>query len=400
MYRTTGRQHEEIILWGFPESAYSAKLRSYFTKRGIPYVERFPVETRFKEEIQPLIGYLVVPIIELRDGLLLQDSTTTLLHFEASERSAEYPSLAPESPVQNAVAWLLNFFGTDGFMMVGMHYRWSYIEENKPIVGKAFMYWTSEKLTLPQRKKEAAEMMALLTTRTAHFGISADTAPVIEQSWFECLEILEKHFSAHPYLLGGKPSVADCGLMSMFHAHLARDPHPSLVMKTKAPNVFRWTERMNQRGFFDGEFPYTAPKYFPGDELPETLIPLLRHLVADCGEEIRETIAAFNRWTDANDDLAQRDALGASLLGSPDPAHTPFPSFALIEYPFRGKNVRRLGFMNTVYQLQQVQEIADRLDAQGARRFRQVLDQVDGGWMLDLRAARRVKYAGYHYVLA
>src|SRR5271156_5636168 len=56
MYRTTGKHHEKIILWGFPESAYSAKLRSYFTKRGIPYVERFPVETRFKEEIQPLIG--------------------------------------------------------------------------------------------------------------------------------------------------------------------------------------------------------------------------------------------------------------------------------------------------------------------------------------------------------
>ena len=130
------------------------------------------------------------------------------------------------------------------------------------------------------------------------------------------------------------------------------------------------------------------------------MIALLRHLVADCGEEIRQTIAAFDRWTGENADLAQSDALGASLLGSPDPAQTPFPSFAVIEYPFRGRTVRRLGFMNTVYQLQQVQDIADGLDREGARRFRNVLNQIDGGWMLDLRAARRVKYEGYHYVLA
>ena len=62
-------------------------------------------------------------------------------------------------------------------------------------------------------------------------GVTAETAPAIEASYEALLGILEQHFASHPYLLGGRPSIADFGLMAPLFAHLSRDPVPSNLMK-------------------------------------------------------------------------------------------------------------------------------------------------------------------------
>ena len=43
-----------------------------------------------------------------------------------------------------------------------------------------------------------------------------------------------------------------------------------------APQVFRWTERMNEAGIVDGEFSDLASDYLADDTLPDTLVPVLR----------------------------------------------------------------------------------------------------------------------------
>ena len=68
--------------------------------------------------------------------------------------------------------------------------------------------------------------------------------------------------------MGGRPSIADCGFMAPLFAHLARDPVPATLMKNIAPNVYRWTERMNTPGIADGEFHDRAETYPPDDEIP------------------------------------------------------------------------------------------------------------------------------------
>ena len=72
------------------------------------------------------------------------------------------------------------------------------------------------------------------------------------------LDALDVHFQHYPYLLGGLPSIADFGSMAPLFAHLGRDPVPSSLMKNRAPNVHRWTERMNLPAIADGEFPEQA----------------------------------------------------------------------------------------------------------------------------------------------
>ena len=105
-FKTTGKRHEKPILWGAPGSGYSGRIRSYLIKKGIPYQQIFPGNPRFQQEIIPLIGYFVMPVMELIDGTLIQDSSEALIHFEAQHPEN---SLIPTSPQQRAIAWLLAF---------------------------------------------------------------------------------------------------------------------------------------------------------------------------------------------------------------------------------------------------------------------------------------------------
>ncbi len=107
-------------MWGAAGSAYSAKTRSYLNKKGIDYQEIFPGQPRFMAEIIPHIGHFVMPIMELEDGTLIQDSTDIIVYFE--NRYPQNP-LIPETPVLKALAWLLGYFGSESFFMPGMDKR-------------------------------------------------------------------------------------------------------------------------------------------------------------------------------------------------------------------------------------------------------------------------------------
>ena len=74
--------------------------------------------------------------------------------------------------------------------------------------------------------------------------------------------------------------------MAPLFSHLARDLYPSVLMKSRAPNVFRWTERMNLPDLFDGEFAETEASYPPDDAIAETLESLLAKCFKDWGPEL------------------------------------------------------------------------------------------------------------------
>ena len=59
--------------------------------------------------------------------------------------------------------------------------------------------------------------------------------------------------------------------MAPLYAHLGRDPAPARLMATRAPNVARWKERMNQAVIEDAEFPELPPSFLADDALPPTL---------------------------------------------------------------------------------------------------------------------------------
>ncbi len=391
MYRNSGKRHDKPILWSAPCSLYSGKTRSYFTKKGIDYQELFGSHPRYSQEILPLIGYMVVPVVELTDGTLIQDTTDTIVYFE--EKVPE-PALIPKTPVQRAVAWLIGFFGSEALLKPAMHYRWSYLDEQRPFLEAAFGRALSGERDMKKQRQQVAPVMEYFGGFLKNLGVTRETIPAIQASYEDFLGLLNDHFLQVPYILGGRPSLADFGLMAPLFAHLARDPYPSMLMKNRAPHVFRWTERMNQAGFMDGEFPDLAADFLPKDELPETLKPILRYFFTDCGPEVMGMVASYNAWNEDHSSLPS----GAVIQSDPN-ARTAHPSLGWFDFDLRGVPIHRRDYVDTVYHFQRVLDVVAGLDGEGHARLSEIVDGAGGKELLDARLVRRIKSENYRFVL-
>jgi hypothetical protein len=102
-------------------------------------------------------------------------------------------------------------------------------------------------------------------------GVVPESAAAIEDHTRELLAALSAHFAAQPFLLGTRPSLADCALMGPLFAHLSCDAVPGRLLRETAPAVCAFVERMN--GLDAGAVARGA--FLPGDALAPTLRPLL-----------------------------------------------------------------------------------------------------------------------------
>lgn len=392
MNRNTRKTHDKPILWAARGSLYSGKARSYLIKKGIEYREISNSNPRFMEEVVPLIGHVAIPVTELPDGTLIQDTTDTILHFEATVAA---PALIPTSPLQHTVAWILGCFGSESMWKLGLHYRWTYLEEQRPFIEALFGRSVSSAKSAAERLQAAAPVMAKFGGKLRELGVTKETIPSMEASYEELLDLLNEHFFQYPYLMGGRPSLADFGLIAPFYAHLARDPYPSNHMKNRAPNVFRWTERMFEQGFFDGEFSELAPEFLPNDALPESLIPILAYFFRDFSAEFIAMVESYDNWgaTQAN------DASGARIQDPQEPGTT-HPSLGWIEFECRGVRHRRRDSIDIVYHLQRVFDVVDQLEGTARQAYEALLKETGGEALMAVRPARRIDYDCYHYVLA
>ena len=84
--------------------------------------------------------------------------------------------------------------------------------------------------------------------------------------------------------------------MAPLYGHLGRDPAPLSLMQQQAPRVFRWVERMNRPEPDFGEFAHPEETYLPGDEIPDSLVDVLKHLAIDFVPETRAAHIAINDW--------------------------------------------------------------------------------------------------------
>lgn len=392
MLHNTGKKHDRIVLWAMPISAWSGKMRSYLTKKAVKFEERFPGDPRYHTDILPGIGYFVVPVVELPDGTVMQDLTETMQYFEKNNLGVP---MVPEEKRMCALAWLLNFFGSDLFLKPGMHYRWNFLSTHEQSLRKGFIQNTSKDLPLDERYRLGADFFNQARDYTVQFGVTQDSIPVIEELLAEAFEILDEHFRRYPYLLGGRPSVADSGLMTMFYAHLSRDLHPSMIMQKTAMNVFNWTERMNRGQAIYGDYPGVSEEYFEFDSLPQTLLNFIRYIFRDCSVELKTTIETFNKYVEQHPSLKEGDELEA--FGTPRSAH---PMFAKVRYELRGKPVVKLGMVDTIFQFQQITKVMEDLGGKDRDDLYKLLKETGGGWMIETRVQTPIKYDNYAYTVA
>ena len=293
------------ILYGVPHSLYTGKTRAYLRKQGVAYVERTPAHPDFRDRILPVIGRAIVPVLATPDGIVIQDTTDILDHFE--DRGARV-SARPPGARQRVLAHVAELYAVVALTRHAMHYRWSYLEEQRGFLTDAFAGGAGA--------AGAAKVMARMQSYLPMLGVTPATIPTIEASYIALLDLLEAHFAEQPYLFGGQPSVGDYGLLGPLFAHLGRDPVPAGIMKRRAPKVFRWVERMNAP---DADMPEYGPEsgsaaaaYLPDDGMPETLRPLFRHMAGELFPELTDKCEWLTRFVADTD-----PATGAPVSDKP-----------------------------------------------------------------------------------
>ncbi|MCX7249639.1 MAG: glutathione S-transferase [Burkholderiales bacterium] len=225
------------ILWGTPHSLYTGKARSCLIKKGLAFLERCPSHPDYKARVRPAVGLVTFPVLETPEGQFIQDSTDIVTYLDALDNGAPGKAMTPATPVQLAVARLIDGFGLEGMLQVAMHYRWSYRDEQELFLQTEFGRGLYAGADREARRAAGRRVMEFFSSMLPALGITPQTIPVIEAAYEELLEALDVHFQSYPYVLGWRVSVADLGLIAPLYAHLGRDPYPTALMKKRAPNV-------------------------------------------------------------------------------------------------------------------------------------------------------------------
>ena len=360
------------ILWGTPHSLYTGKARSCLIKKGLRFVERCPSHPDYKARVRPTVGLVTFPVLETPDGQFIQDSTDIVSYLDSLENLASGNSLTPSTPVQLAVARLIDGFGLEGMLQVAMHYRWSYRDEQELFLQTEFGRGLYPGEDREARRAAGRRVMDFFSSSLPTLGINPQTIAAIENAYEELLEALDIHFQHYPYVMGRRVSIADLGLIAPMYAHLGRDPYPTALMKKRAPNVARWVERMQLPNTPDGEYaPYVAD-WLLDDEIPATLEPVLTLLFKDWGPQLSADIASYQHWLDAN------PGIEAGQLINFNDGRLVHPTLGMVSYEWRGVQVQRASAVHGLWLFQMAQAVAQAMSADAGQNLAALLKRTGG----------------------
>lgn len=382
-------KEESIIFYGCPVSLYSGKVRSYLRKADISYVERLQSHPEYLQRIMPTVGRFVIPVIETKGGDIIQD-TTEIIDF--LEENSTYPfGVYPTAPKQRIIAFILEAFGDEGLLRAAMHYRWSFPDQNERFIAMEFGRTANPTATDETALKFATPGMAKMSAYLPGLGVTPDTIPAIEQSYKDLLKALDDHLLLNPYLLGGKPTIADFGLYGPMYAHLARDPAPEYLMKTTANRVWRWVERMTAPDLDKPEFPDMADTTAPDDNIPETLLPVLQLIARDYIPEVIALTEFIDDYIHKNPDIES----GTPVITDSNKRVLGGCGFKLLDTDLT------VGARHySLWMLQRIHDAFDALTEDEQSDVSAFLKSVNLEAFIDCRAKRRIERKNYKEVWA
>ena len=258
---------EPYRLHGANPSPYSQKMRAIMRYRRLPFVwdnDGTARDVAIAAQLPP-----VIPVLKFPDGRLMNDSTP--LAYELERRHAER-SIVPDDPALAFLSDLIEDFADEWVTKMMFHYRWFYADDRK----FAQLWISGDRMIGAAPAKRQAMMTAFndrQVGRMAMVGCTEANRPIIEESYFRLLDILNPHVAQMPFLFGSRPSLADFGLFGQL-VILGTDPTPEAEMRRRAPDVFLWVLRLDDASGVEGSW------IKPTDALPQAITELLR-LAAD-----------------------------------------------------------------------------------------------------------------------
>ncbi len=228
-----------MIVYGSKISYFTGKFETYLRYREIPYQYR-PLNLRLYRTIVPRqLSATQYPSVELEDGRWMSDTTPMIAWLE---RDRPEPAVIPSDALQRWVSLLVEDFADEWLWRPAMYWRWS----NAPDRYLASTRLAEEVVRIPgvplgvRRRWVARRQTKLFVDGD---GVDRANRAHVAGSFLNLLTMLEPIFSRRPFLLGGRPTIADVGLMGPFWRHFAHDPTTAQIMREQAPAVFEWTAR-------------------------------------------------------------------------------------------------------------------------------------------------------------
>ncbi len=375
---------KNFTLYGMQASLYTGKVRAFMRRNRIGVIERGAGHPDYAGKIMPSIGRFIIPVIETPSGVIVQDGTDILDYLEAHGLSRE--PLYPEDPVTRAVAHLFELFGNEGLLRPAMHYRWNFDTDNLDFIKVSFQDAFPAHFDAAGRAAAFDHASGRMRKAASAFGVMPETYQTIETSYAEYLSLYEAHLRGSYFLLGNAPTSADYALFNPLYAHLARDPKPAHLMKTKAPHVWNWVERMNspeQREEYTVENPPRS--LYAGTEFPATLKQLMTYV----GEEYA---AEFTAHVDFADEWLSKQI--------PQPGAKPERSMGFAAFTWRGHEVKTVVMAYRFYLAQRLWDHFEGCAAEDQSAIRALFSEAGVETFLDKRPARRVLRVNHQEVWA
>jgi glutathione S-transferase len=328
----------DVLLFAWELSYFSGKVRGYLRYKqraaGLRYEEVLATPEIIAEVLAPATKSNTVPQCQLPSGEVVHDSTEIIERVEALFPTAPVIPSTADRPRQRVACELLELFGDEWLLVAAYHWRWAYSGDGSAAqrlpagagsTPAAAEQRSASYLQPDQRAYNAQQwgdvflpdeppadrravggnlFDAMMYTMGSKRGLPAlgvptdELATAWEDATLQFLGLFEQHLMAgHDFGLGGRPSIADFGVLGPLYAHLYRDPVPSLLLRTRYPLVAAWCERVHDRGgapHFSRKYHYdpaarrlVAPtaeasdngEWFEDDAIPATLSVTNPHLI-------------------------------------------------------------------------------------------------------------------------
>ena len=229
----------KLIVHGLDLSYFTGKLEAYLRAKGIDYELREMTTGSFRA-CGKATGFLQMPQVEMPDGLWLTDSSLIIRYFE--EKSAS-PEITPKDPSTRFISRLVEDFGDETLWRPALYYRWAFADDARLMSGRLARGMLRD-LPLPFFIRRQIILRRQQSVYLKKDGVTPSNSAAIEALYGEVLAAMEQALSAHPFVMGARPTDADFGLFGSMFRHFFSDPTPAKIMRERAPKTLAWVARL------------------------------------------------------------------------------------------------------------------------------------------------------------
>lgn len=247
-------------LFGAETSAYSTKMRSYLTYKGVPF-DWTPRTQETEDELRRVSRFATLPVLVTASGFAVHDTTPLI---EALEADSPEPSATPADPVTSFLACVLEEYADVWLAKAAYHYRWTRKKDQRLAAQRTIEDYY---VTSPPEDKKAAEDLAIetMTGQLKTMQLEGDLGGAVEKSFKKFIKLLDDHLRKHLFIFGERPSIADFAIAGQL-IQMLKDPTPAKIIEKDGEFVAKWCEFMTA--------PTASGPFAAIDDLKDTLAPL------------------------------------------------------------------------------------------------------------------------------